>query len=115
MAGVAVTGGVLERAHAGDAQVAMVVCLSEWQRDQAPEPVGLCGNAPRPWRFVELDRALGRGPDGRPLPTMVVARRLRVHAKQVLRWRDSGWLTDHQADVLATRAGFHPAQVWPDW
>lgn len=43
-----------------------------------------------------------------------VARRLGINARQVHRWRKTG-LTVHQADVLAVRAGFHPAEVWPDW
>ena len=110
MAGVAVA----DRYHAGDALVLVDVHLSEWERARPVEPTGHGGGA-RPWSFEPIDRLVGTDPDGRPLPAAVVAARLRVHGRQVLRWRAYGTLTDRQADVLATRLGVHPSQVWPDW
>ena len=116
MAGVAVTG-VLEGAHqyhAGDAQVLVDVHLSEWERVRPVVPVGP-GGGRRPFPFEPIDRLVGTDPDGLPLPTVVVARRLSVDGRQVLRWRSYGALTERQADALATRLGVHPSMVWPDW
>lgn len=110
MAGVAVAG----RYHAGDAQVVAEVYLSEWERSRPTVPVGR-GGGRRPWAFGPIDRLVGTDPAGGPLPTVVVARRLGVDERQVLRWRSYGALTERQADELATRLRYHPAQVWPDW
>lgn len=123
MAGVAVAGGrggVLGRAHRdgwyhpGDAQVVVETYLSEWERARPVEPTGRGGGG-RLYRFEPIDRLVGVDPDGAPLPAAVVAARLRVHGRQVLRWRSYGALTERQADELATRLGVHPSMVWPDW
>jgi hypothetical protein len=46
---------------------------------------------------------------------LATARELGVHPRQVYRWRRYG-VTWAQADELATRAGWHPAEVWgADW
>lgn len=110
MAGVAVAG----RYHAGDAQVVAEVFLSDWERARPVAPTGHgCGR--RPFSFAAVERLLGAGPDGGPLPTVVVAGRLGVDGRQVIRWRSYGTLTERQADELATRLGQHPAAVWPNW
>jgi hypothetical protein len=44
----------------------------------------------------------------------VKAEALRLHPRQYYRLRRSG-LTVEQADELAVAAGFHPAEVWPNW
>lgn len=111
MAGVAVA----DRYHAGTAALAVEVFLSDWERSRPTVDVGKVGHAPRPYSFDALDRAVGVDWDGAPLPTVVVAAKLQVPGRQVLRWRASGTLTEHQADVLATRLGVHPASVWPNW
>jgi hypothetical protein len=43
-----------------------------------------------------------------------IAFALGVHPKQLYRWRESG-LTWVQADKLAIRAGYHPAEIWSEW
>ena len=43
-----------------------------------------------------------------------LAERLRISARTVHRYRHRG-LTVLQADRLAVAAGFHPAEIWPDW
>ncbi|MCU1458897.1 MAG: hypothetical protein JWL73_2989 [Actinomycetia bacterium] len=42
-----------------------------------------------------------------------LARRLRCGGSEIATARAWGW-TWAQADRYATRAGFHPAEVWPD-
>lgn len=39
---------------------------------------------------------------------------LRTRRRQIYRWRHYG-LTWAQADVLAVRCGYHPAEVWEAW
>lgn len=46
--------------------------------------------------------------------TVGLALRLRVHRRQLYRWRRYG-VTIDQADTLAITAGYHPAEVWPQW
>jgi hypothetical protein len=43
-----------------------------------------------------------------------LAWRTRQHDRQLHRWKTSG-LTVDQAGLLAVRAGYHPAEVWPGW
>lgn len=43
-----------------------------------------------------------------------VARVLRVSPRTVFRYRKYG-LNDRQADHAAVSAGYHPAEIWPDW
>ena len=43
-----------------------------------------------------------------------VAAVLRVSARTVFRYRKHG-LNDRQADRAAIAAGYHPAEIWPEW
>lgn len=63
---------------------------------------------PRPFSIDLLEQRLR----GRCL--LEEAADLGLHPRQIYRWRQSG-LTERQADELAVRCGFHPAEVWPDW
>jgi hypothetical protein len=55
--------------------------------------------------LAPLEQLVGRGCG------LATARELGVHPRQVHRWRRQG-VTWAQADELATRAGWHPAEVW---
>lgn len=37
-----------------------------------------------------------------------------VSERSLRRWADRG-LDDYQADRLAIRSGYHPAELWPTW
>jgi len=39
---------------------------------------------------------------------------LHISGMTYKRYREKG-LTDELADRLAVRAGYHPAEVWPEW
>lgn len=72
--------------------------------------------------FLPLEELIvfGAGPrvhehiDIRVSAARLVADTLGRSQQQVYRWRNVGVSFD-QADELATRAGFHPASVWPEW
>lgn len=57
--------------------------------------------------FAPLETLAG----GRPHE---LARRVGRNSRQVYRWRSEG-LSPSLADRLATRLGFHPSNVWPEW
>lgn len=59
----------------------------------------------RPFSLADLERRLDN-PGAQQL-----ARRLGVRDRTIHRWRIEG-LTFDQADRLAVRVGFHPANVW---
>jgi hypothetical protein len=63
---------------------------------------------PRPFDFAALEQAAAV--DG----ASSLARVLGVDRRYVYRFRQSGLHAD-QADELAVRAGFHPAELWPTW
>jgi hypothetical protein len=45
-----------------------------------------------------------------------IANLLGVRRVTVVRWRsENSDLTCWMADEYAIRAGYHPAQIWPDW
>lgn len=63
----------------------------------------------RRFSFADLERMLVVESD------VELLRRLGLCGNvQLYRWRRTG-LTVEQADVLAIRAGFHPAEVWSSW
>jgi hypothetical protein len=67
------------------------------------------GRTPRLFDFGCLEAAAGCGASATSL-----SRLLGIDTAQLHRWRRHG-LTDDQADQLAVRAGFHPAEVWGEW
>lgn len=44
-----------------------------------------------------------------------VAATLGVSNRTVSRWIEAGYVSDETADVMATRLGLHPANIWCDW
>lgn len=40
---------------------------------------------------------------------------LRLPRGQIAKWVDRGGLTWSAADQVAVTAGFHPAEIWPEW
>lgn len=62
-----------------------------------------------------IDRATRFNPWRSHRPTDSEARvMLAVSGSMWLRYKAEG-LTPDQAERLAVRCGFHPAEVWPDW
>lgn len=52
-----------------------------------------------------------------PLLTLLpsdAAKHLRLSGSAMRRLKERGWLTFVEADMLAVRAGLHPAEVWGD-
>ncbi len=64
-----------------------------------------------PFAFEDLRRRIGAD-----LDDGTVASLLDISRQSVYRWRHSNrQMSADVADILATRAGFHPCEVWPDW
>lgn len=52
--------------------------------------------------------------DAERLSTKAFAELLGIRRRQLCRWKNVG-LTVRQADELAMRLGYHPAEIWAAW
>lgn len=81
------------------------------RRPARPAPVG----GPR-FDLAALDESLRRRALMADVSVArVLARLADVDPVTARRWLARGWLDVDRADVVATRLGRHPAEVWPSW